>query len=325
MVFSDMILESNIGKIVPNNPEISFHCGDDVPQQFPKDEDRWIHRQVDKTWMVKFPHKTDTGEIKWITRRGFVTKQEAVQWVQDFKLRKTISRDMLFWDLVQDFYKDKGPHFRQSIFVAKKNIIETMLLPYLGQMRLYDITGADILQWQNEIMRWVDPKTGKTISRSYFRTVNRQLSEVFDHAVRFYGLPKNPAKSVAKICQATENETRFRSSKDPQSFAECLLKNPLAYSCFETLYWSGIREGEVLALTRRDIDLKGKTIYVSKTLQGTNGGDITAVSKPLMTVRRMKITDALCEELRDYLRAQGRSKRSARLFPATKELSLAEG
>ena len=325
MSFSDKILVPSVEKNAINVPETSSHCGNDAPRQFPQEEDKWAHRQAGKTWMVKFPHKADPGEIRWITRRGFATKQEAVQWVQDFNLKKATSSDMLFRDFVQDFYKDKGPHFRESIFAAKKNIIETMLLPYLGQMRLYDITGADILQWQNEIMRWVDTKTGEPISRSYFRTVNRQLSEVFDHAVRFYGLSKNPAKSVAKICPTQENETRFRNSEEPRSFAKCLLENPLAYSCFEALYWSGIQEGEVLALTRRDIDLKGKTIYVSKTLQDINEGDIAAAPKQLVTKRRVKITDDLCEKLRNYLRAQGRSKRSARLFPATKGLSLAEG
>lgn len=298
----------------------------DVPQRLHQDEKKWVHQQVHKkTWMVNFPYKTNAGEIRRIPKQGFATEQEAVRWIQDFKLKKATSRDMLFRDFIRVYCGDKGPHFRESIFAAKENIIETMLLPYLGQMRLSDITGMDILQWQNEVMRHGDPKTGEPISRSYFRAVNRQLSEVFDHAVRFYGLPKNPVKSVAPMYPIVENEMKPRNDEDFRDFAECFKENPLAYSCFEALYWSGIRAEELLALTRGDIDFKEKIIYVRKTLRDVNGGGIAAVSRPLMNTRRVRIPDDLCEKLRDHIRTQGRSKRSARLFPVTKELSLAEG
>lgn len=103
------------------------------------------------------------------------------------------------------------------------------------------------------------------------------------------------------------------------------MDEPMAYYCFEVLYWSGIREGELLALTPADIDLKRKTISVTKTFQHINGRDLVTDPKTPKSRRKVKIPDFLCEELRDYLRAQGRLKRSARLFPTAKELSPAEG
>lgn len=71
--------------------------------------------------MAKFRYKTWNGETRWVTKRGLPTRREAVQWEEDFKLRKSGSINILLRDFVQDFYKDKGPHFRESIFAAKLN------------------------------------------------------------------------------------------------------------------------------------------------------------------------------------------------------------
>lgn len=37
------------------------------------------------TWYTKFRYKDWKGETKWITKRGFSTKREAVEWETKFK------------------------------------------------------------------------------------------------------------------------------------------------------------------------------------------------------------------------------------------------
>lgn len=96
------------------------------------------------------------------------------------------------------------------------------------------------------------------------------------------------------------------------------MDEPMAYYCFEVLYWSGIREGELLALTPADIDLKRKTISVTKTFQHINGRDLVTDPKTSKSRRKVKIPDFLCEELRDYMRMQYELRPEDRLFPVTK-------
>lgn len=43
------------------------------------------------------------------------------------------------------------------------------------------------------------------------------------------------------------------------------MKLPNYYYAFEVLYWCGLREGEMLALTLNDIDLEQGVITVNKT------------------------------------------------------------
>lgn len=113
-------------------------------------------------------------------------------------------------------------------------------------------------------------------------------------------------------------EMNFWTNEEYQRFAEGIMDEPLAYYCFEVLYWSGIREGELLALTPADIDLKTRTISITKTFQHINGRDLVTDPKTPKSKRKVKIPDFLCDELRDYLRMQYQLKQEDRLFPVTK-------
>ena len=39
------------------------------------------------------------------------------------------------------------------------------------------------------------------------------------------------------------------------------------YYAFELLFWTGIREGELLALTKADFDIEKKMLYIRKSYQ----------------------------------------------------------
>ena len=55
------------------------------------------------------------------------------------------------------------------------------------------------------------------------------------------------------------------------AFGEGVKDKPLSYICFEVLYWTGMREGELLALSPADIDLDNKTISINRTYQRIEG------------------------------------------------------
>ena len=55
--------------------------------------------------------------------------------------------------------------------------------------------------------------------------------------------------------------------------ADALMDEPMAYYSFQVLYWCGIREGELLALTLDDIDFRKGTIRINKTFQHIKGKD----------------------------------------------------
>ena len=70
---------------------------------------------------------------------------------------------------------------------------------------------------------------------------------------------------------------------------------------FLLLYWTGMRIGELLALTYNDIDLEKRTISINKSYQRLDGKDIITPPKTPKSKRIVTIPPFLAEELREYM------------------------
>lgn len=269
-------------------------------------------------WYVKFRYKDWTGQSRYVTKRGFSTKREALQWEREFLLEKSGSPDMKFADFVKVYKRDQEERLKKSTFLTKENIIETKILPYFGERPLRDITAADVIQWQNRMLSFRDPTTRKPYSKVYLKTIHNQLSAIFNHAVRFYHLPENPAKIAGNMGSEKETEMKFWTQSDYEKFSFALMDKPEAFYCFEVLYWCGIREGELLALTPADLDLEAKTMRINKTYQRIHGQDVITSPKTPKSNRVIRMPEFLCEELEDYLSMCFDLRPDDRLFPVTK-------
>ena len=114
------------------------------------------------------------------------------------------------------------------------------------------------------MLNFVDPETKKRYSKSYLKTVHNQLSAILNHAVRYCGLRDNLARVVGNMGSEKNIEMKFWTREEYQFFSEAMMDDPFAFYCFEVLYWRGIREGELLALTPNDIDFEKKTISINR-------------------------------------------------------------
>lgn len=202
-----------------------------------------------KTWTVKFKYKDWRDDEKWICKRGFPTKKEAIEWEANFKLNNSGDMDMIFADFVERYKKDLLPRIKVSTSITKNYIIDNEIIPYFGHKKVTDITKSDVIQWQNYIISFKDPKTGEPYSKSYLKALHNQLSAIFNYAVKFFDLRENPAAKVGNMGSENEIQIDFWTKSEYLKFAETMMDNPLAYYCFQTLYWTGMRSGELLALT----------------------------------------------------------------------------
>lgn len=269
------------------------------------------------TWYVKFKYKDWTGNTKNVMKRGFPTKREAVQWERDFRAEKEASPDMSFENFVQIYRQDREPRLKASTVLMKDNIIDTKILPYFGKRVLRDITSSDVIKWQNTLLTYRD-ESGKGYSKSYLKTVHNQLTAIFNHAVRFYQLRENPARIAGNMGTEKGIEMKFWTKEEYLRFAEVMMDYPLAYCCFEMLYWCGIREGEMLALNLEDFDFEAKMVSINKTFHLLKGEEIITEPKTAKSKRKVRMPDFLCEEIKDYVSMQYDLKSADRLFPTGK-------
>ena len=141
---------------------------------------------------------------------------------------------------------------------------------------------------------------------------------LINYAKRFYDLNTNPCGKAGSIGQAKADEMDYWTYDEYISFREGVRDKPLSYLCFEVLYWTGIREGELLALTSADIDIDNKFIDINKTYQRLQGKDVITTPKTRKSKRKVPIPGFLCDELREFISTRYMITPDERLFPITK-------
>lgn len=113
-------------------------------------------------------------------------------------------------------------------------------------------------------------------------------------------------------------EMLFWTKAEYLKFAEAMMDKPLSYYAFEMLYWCGIREGELLALTPADFDFEAGTVKINKSYQRLHGEDVITTPKTKKSNRTIKMPNFLCDEMRDYLGMLYGVKKKDRIFTVTK-------
>ena len=254
------------------------------------------------TWYVQLSYKDWTGKYKHTCKRGFTTKREAQKREQDFMDKLSGASDMNFVAFAELYLENLKARIKESTFSTKENIIRNRIVPYFGQKKLNEITSQDVIKWQNETMKIIDKKSGKPFTKSYLKTIHNQLSAMLNHAIKYYGLQSNPAATVGNMGTDKEVEIQFWTIDQYKKFSEEMLCEPIYFACFEILYWCGIREGELLALTPKDLDFENKTISINKTFHHLNGRDYVTDPKTRKSRRKVKMPNFLCEELKEYMR-----------------------
>ena len=227
------------------------------------------------------------------------------------------SLNMTFESFSDIYFDDMKKRLKENTWHTKEHILRTKLIPFFGKRKMCDIQPKDVIAWQNEMLEG-STKTGKPYSPVYLKTLHNQLSAVFNYAVKFYGLPSNPAAKAGNMGKAKNREMLFWTQEEYKQFAEVMMDKPIAYYAFEVLYWCGIREGELLALTPADFDFTKGTVSITKSYQRINGRDIITPPKTEKSNRIIKMPKFLCEEMQDYLKSLYSIEPDERIFPITK-------
>ena len=269
------------------------------------------------TWYVQFRYTDWKGERQQKLKRGFATKKEAQAWEREFLMQKQADVNMTFESFAQLYEKDMKPKLKLNTWLTKESIIQKKILPYFGKRKLSEITAKDVMDWQNAIRGLTDTK-GKPYSPTYLKTVHNQLSALFNHAVRYYGLQVNPAAKAGNMGVEERREMLFWTKEEYLKFADAMMDKPLSYYAFEMLYWCGIREGELLALTPTDFDFEAGTVSINKSYQRLKGKDVITTPKTKKSNRVIKMPKFLCGEMEDYLKMFYSTGANERIFPVSK-------
>ena len=264
-------------------------------------------------WFAKFYYTNWQGIKKQKWKRGFATKKEALGFERDFLEKQSANPDMTFQNLYEIYMEDMAARLKQSTLLTKKAVLQTHILPFFSSKPINEIKASDVRRWQAKLM-----SSPNNYSQTYLKKINTELNSIINYAKRFYDLNTNPCGKAGTIGKAKAEEMHYWTYDEYIAFREGVKDKSLSYICFEVLYWTGMREGELLALSPADIDLDNKTISINRTYQRIEGKDVFTSPKTRKSKRKIPIPDFLCQELSDYIQSRYMLDADERLFPVTK-------
>ena len=269
------------------------------------------------TWYVMARYVNWKGERKQKCKRGFATKKEAQERERMFQLQNSSDLDMSFEAFTELYINDVKNRLKENTWLTKEHIIRTKILPYFGKLKISEISTKEIITWQNEMLAYRDEKK-KPYSQTYLKTLHNQLSAIFNHAVRYYELRSNPAAKVGNMGSEEHKEMLFWTKEEYKKFSYEMMDKPVSFYAFEMLYWCGIREGELLALTAADFNFDKETVTINKSYQRLHGEDVITTPKTKKSNRTIKMSEFLAEEMQEYIKMQYEIEPTGRLFPISK-------
>lgn len=262
-------------------------------------------------WLIQYRYTDWQGNRKKSMKRGFKTKREAEEWLQKFLATKQADFNMLFEDFLKIYYTDMETRLREHTMRTKKYVFDLKVLPYFGKMKMNEITASDVRKWQNELIK-------QGYAPTYLKTINNQLAALFNYAVRYYDLPNNPCRKAGSIGKAKAEEMNFWTKEEFDRFIDAIMNKQQSYMAFMTLFWTGIRIGELLALNVADVDFEKRTINITKSYQRMSGRDVVTEPKTPKSKRIITIPQFLAVDLQDYVSSMYGAQGEDRLFPITK-------
>lgn len=276
-----------------------------------------------KKWFVKRRYKDWLGDTKSLTKRGFALRREAVEWERNFLSRHDSRLNMSFKDFYEVYKENISSRLKDSTWETKESIIKDKILPFFGDLQMRNINSINVIHWQNEMMKARQPND-KPYSQTYLNTIHNQLSAIFNHAMRHYKLAENPARIAGAIGDKDCHEMQFGTKEEYLLFSKAIIDKPCSFYCFEMLYWCGIREGELLALTMNDFNFKEQYVSITKTYHKSKGKEIITAPKTKDSIRDVSMPDFLCKEMKEYFSSSYDLRPADRVFPVSKHFLSSE-
>lgn len=260
-----------------------------------------------KTWYCQFYYQEYTGERKKKKKRGFERKKDAQDWERNFLLQKQGNTDITFENFAQIYFDDMRLRLRESSINNKEWTYTHKIAPYFKDKKIKDITPADVRHWQGELLNSGSAPT-------YCRMINAQFSSIMNYAVRYYGLAQNPVKIAGTIGKASADRMEFYTYEEFKQFIAAIGDKEPARTGFTMLYFTGMRIGELLALTSDDFDVNTNTVSINKTYKKIGKEDIISQPKTEKGTRTITIPPFLMDMVQAYMGQIYALSQSDRLF-----------
>lgn len=223
-----------------------------------------IHKRSDGRWEGRYiSGRSDNGKALYRS----VYAYSYAECAHKLKLARCdllpVNKPMTLSELFSAWLINRKNKVKQSTFVNYKNLFDSYLREQLGARRV-DGLNAFMLNTYIDGLLTSGGKNSQGLSAVTVQAVIIVLRSVLEYGEQEFGLP-DPAKHLTMPKTETAEITLFDAAEMRRIRCAGLTGNGYELGVVLSLY-TGMRIGELCALTWGDIDLTEKTINVKKTL-----------------------------------------------------------
>ena len=227
--------------------------------------------------------------LKELDEKEFNKRKELEE--GSYSKNRNITLDKYFTEWIQEREKRIKP----NTIYGYKNIYKNHIAPKFGKRKIKDIEKREIRQYMNKAIK--EGEAAPIMNRTLL-----VLHAILKDCVNDGIIKVNPAEGIKKIKdeRPAARETKHRAmTEEEQSLFMQEMQNEYYYEFVAFMLCTGMRAGEVSALTWSNVDEVNRVIHVKETLTFTKDGKITTgTPKSKAGERDIPLTDTALQLLR---------------------------
>ncbi|KOO48777.1 site-specific integrase [Viridibacillus arvi] len=249
-----------------------------------------------------------TGNEKRTTRSNFKSQKEAKFALSRIKLEianGTFQKQTpeKYLDVYYLWIKQYEKTVEESTFVKTSGIFRNHILPAMSDYKIekinIDVCQKHVDEWSNKLKK--------------FRTVKSYAAKVLDFAIKRGYIQTNPFNHVdmpvalkKKQASTEEKKENFYTREELIEFLNCFEKenNVKAYTLFRLLAFSGMRKGEALALTWKNINFNENEIHINTAISRGKDNQLYVKSTKTGIARTIKMDERTMAILKEWRKKQ---------------------
>ena len=219
-----------------------------------------FRQRKDGTYSARFVNRFGKRqELYGATFKEVKNKLKNAQ-LEDARLSNVVNSKIILEEWYEKWFRVyKLPVIRRSSAMYYKYIYEYLIRPVIGSKKLVELT-------QIEVLNALTIAKEKGYGYEVLNKMKILMVDMLNRAMQDDFVNKNVARGVPlPIRRVGTRKIKALSIEDQEAFFECAA-GTFYYPAYVVAINTGLRPGELFALTEKDIDFKRKTISVSKTL-----------------------------------------------------------
>lgn len=230
---------------------------------------RNIYKRKDGRWEGRYIKERIDGKAKYgaVYAKTYTEAREKLEKAKQALKAKQIpvSKAGSITDVGRNWLSEASADLKESSVVKYEDLLRCYIYPILGEYEISDITNDQLISFATDL-RKNGGKEGKGLSSS---TVSEVVSVIA--SIRGYALKHGGTVFFTTDCislRQIRKDIRVFSIEEEERLVAWLLEHmdETSLGVYTALY-TGIRIGELCALSWDDIDLESRTMRIGKTMQ----------------------------------------------------------